>query len=367
MLVQKVDNGNRSAFARRVDLTPGAISDMLGGRMSKPGFEVLQKIVLALPTINKNWLLLGEEEMFINNSPIGPPWDSRKAPNNWQGVEDPAPEYYGYLGNFPILTTKDNTIVPIVDADKRWHYSKRDKQNPPPPEFVKYYEPYESLSLPPSLLPAGRHMVFTVTEYSMEPTLTLEDYIVCSYVEPTDWKNISESAICTVVSKTHNNIIARVVVGPEENTIRCYFDNQSNQIRYHPVKFRIEDIEEIWSFAWRLTSSTENRLQKLQADLHSVREKVDRIFGTFRERLKEIIIGQMITENSQDFDAKDIANDNQVRAKYISEYGPIKDEAEYFTNMQPIILSLVRDLEPQVRAKMAAQPAMPKPRILGQD
>jgi transcriptional regulator with XRE-family HTH domain len=64
LLIRLFDNGNQAAFARRVKLIPSAISNIIGGRMNNPGFEAIQKIVKALPTLNRDWFLLGEGEML---------------------------------------------------------------------------------------------------------------------------------------------------------------------------------------------------------------------------------------------------------------------------------------------------------------
>jgi hypothetical protein len=342
-LIRKFDNGNRSAFARRVDLTPGTIADIVGGRFNKPRFEVLQKVFYALPNLNKDWLMFGEGPMTLDNEPVGPPWASRKAQHNQQGIEAPYREYYGYLGNYPILTTAENTVVPIIEARRRRDYLGYNNENPPASEDIKYYEPFESLSLPMSLIPSGEHRAFTVTDYRMEPILTLADYIICSRIQQDDWEDISESTICAVVSKTHSILIARITIHQKKNAIICSFENSSNN---YPIRIKFEDIEEIWSFMWRLTSTTESNFQSLQQEVSSIRRKVDRALGTFREQLRDVLTNRFTEEDlqSQQIDASILINDEQVRALYVNHYGPIESDEKYRANVHNTVTSLLFEL-----------------------
>ena len=68
VLVEVKEKGNKSSFARRLGVAPGVVSDILGGRKNKPGFDVLQKIALAYNDVNTSWLLLGEGEMFLSSA-----------------------------------------------------------------------------------------------------------------------------------------------------------------------------------------------------------------------------------------------------------------------------------------------------------
>lgn len=355
-LVQEIDGGNRSAFARRVDLSPGAVAEIVGGRLSKPGFEVLQKIVLALPNLNRDWLLLGEGEMLTDNAPLGPSWASQKAPKHWPDQVGPAPEHYGYLGNYPILTTSENTVVPVVKAYNRSHYAQRN-QSPASAEHAKYHEPYESLSLPASLLLPGRHMVFPVTDYSMEPTLMREDYILCSYVDSSEWKNISDATICAVISTTHSLLIKRISTELEEDTIRCFSDNR----RHYSVKLKVNDIQEIWSFTWRLSSFSDDPYKKfddraqiraLQTEVSKLRRRIEPLPNLVLEQLREIIVGQLVTERNLGEVSLDIANDKQVLRHYERERGPVEDHHEYVDDIQATLPELVRSLASVVNAKI---------------
>lgn len=51
-------------FAITSDISPSTLSNVLGGRRSNPSVEVLQKIKLAYPELNLNWLISGHGNMW---------------------------------------------------------------------------------------------------------------------------------------------------------------------------------------------------------------------------------------------------------------------------------------------------------------
>jgi transcriptional regulator with XRE-family HTH domain len=66
---------NPNSFADAIGVKGTVIYNILKGRKSKPSFEVLQKIILAYQTINANWLLNGDGEIWkkkANNHDIEP-------------------------------------------------------------------------------------------------------------------------------------------------------------------------------------------------------------------------------------------------------------------------------------------------------
>ncbi|PJJ59412.1 hypothetical protein [Hymenobacter chitinivorans] len=66
VLVDLKAKGNKSSFARHIGVAPSVVSDILGGRKNKPGFDILNKIASAYSDVNTSWLLLGEGEIFTS-------------------------------------------------------------------------------------------------------------------------------------------------------------------------------------------------------------------------------------------------------------------------------------------------------------
>lgn len=65
-LIEHFEGGNKSAFGRRVDMKSGVVGDLVGGRMNKPSFDALIKILEAYPSVSTDWLVLGRGPILRN-------------------------------------------------------------------------------------------------------------------------------------------------------------------------------------------------------------------------------------------------------------------------------------------------------------
>lgn len=61
---------NPYSFAEKIKVAPTIIYNIIGGRKSKPGFEVLEKIKRAYPEVNLNWLVTGKEQPLLDNDEV---------------------------------------------------------------------------------------------------------------------------------------------------------------------------------------------------------------------------------------------------------------------------------------------------------
>lgn len=59
-----------SQFADRIGVQRSSVSHVLSGR-NKPGFDFIQKILVAFPEINGDWLITGSGEMYKKKPPSG--------------------------------------------------------------------------------------------------------------------------------------------------------------------------------------------------------------------------------------------------------------------------------------------------------
>lgn len=67
-LVDHFCKGNKTAFGRAADIQSGVLAGIVGGRGSKPGFEILQKLLTAYPTVEPTWLLFGRGPMLAGEN-----------------------------------------------------------------------------------------------------------------------------------------------------------------------------------------------------------------------------------------------------------------------------------------------------------
>lgn len=61
--VEVLCDGNKSEFCRRIGRPAQAIKDIIGGKRSAPGYELIYDILASDLGISPNWLLLGEGAM----------------------------------------------------------------------------------------------------------------------------------------------------------------------------------------------------------------------------------------------------------------------------------------------------------------
>ena len=62
--VDTLCEGNKSEFCRRIGRPAQAIKDIVGGKQSAPGFDLIYDILSSDLGISPNWLMLGEGRMF---------------------------------------------------------------------------------------------------------------------------------------------------------------------------------------------------------------------------------------------------------------------------------------------------------------
>ena len=68
---QLVDTvGTKNSFSKAIDVNPSVIGNIVGRRLSKPSFEVIEKIIQKFPDLSLDWLILGKGEMWKPTNPI---------------------------------------------------------------------------------------------------------------------------------------------------------------------------------------------------------------------------------------------------------------------------------------------------------
>lgn len=71
-IVNKLFNGNVSAFCRATNIPQPTLKDIVSGRMNKPSYSVLEKILdVNGLNISAEWLLRGSGDMTNNKQIIG--------------------------------------------------------------------------------------------------------------------------------------------------------------------------------------------------------------------------------------------------------------------------------------------------------
>jgi hypothetical protein len=58
---------NKNSFSIKIGVDSTVIHNIVGGRLTKPSFEVLEKILLANDNINLEWLILGKGDQIFKD------------------------------------------------------------------------------------------------------------------------------------------------------------------------------------------------------------------------------------------------------------------------------------------------------------
>lgn len=64
-MIDTLCNGNKSEFCRRIGKDNSAVKDIVGGKNTLPGFELLYSVLSSDLGISPNWLMLGVGPMLV--------------------------------------------------------------------------------------------------------------------------------------------------------------------------------------------------------------------------------------------------------------------------------------------------------------
>ena len=99
------------------------ISHIISGR-SKPGYDLLRKILLSFPQINPDWLLLDDETMYrsdetpIREQPVSPDLFTAESATSEQPSVDAVDPHRIASGDFRNMTSSTVQRIIIVYSDR---------------------------------------------------------------------------------------------------------------------------------------------------------------------------------------------------------------------------------------------------------
>lgn len=82
ILISHFCKGNKTAFGRETNTLPGVLASIIGGRKSKPSFELLERILTRYPEINAGWLLMGTNNMILGEPTLSELEEGEDAPDS---------------------------------------------------------------------------------------------------------------------------------------------------------------------------------------------------------------------------------------------------------------------------------------------
>lgn len=337
-LIDHFAHGNKSAFGRAADLPSALLASIVGGRQSKPSFEVVQRLLTAYPTVEPTWLLFGQGPMLTGSpAPVG--------------------KYSGSVGQVPVLSTQDDVPVVIFKDRQLKYFFKRHEEFKP--ELVTYYEEdaLQSISFPRNLLGNGFYYGFPVMNSMMEPLLEYGDIVIAKQISRENWFQIARNSIIIITAKSQSYLIGRFGFNENRSVVNLSFDEKA----WSGISLPIDDVYEIWEFKW-LLSSHNDKLSKatsatqlakvFQQRIEEINsKKVEQPIGSYQERLRHIILSNGLQKGMWPGDHIDLANDKEVIKLFESKNGAIDDHQKYLDNMVVIIDSIIQEINESPMSK----------------
>lgn len=226
-------------FATSLDYAPQSLNEILKQKRDVT-IELCRKAICKYK-INAHYLFCGKGDMFLDENRLDKPILTvvTDRENNEQIVHVPIAAQAGYGGN-------------VTD--------------------VSYFEELPSFNLPNFRHRGGTHRCFDISGESMEPTMYSGDQVVCSFVDPQDWKrNLKEHNIYVVVS--HNDVVVKRINNhiETEGYIELISDNED----YQPYTLQAEEIVEIWLVRTKISAvlpAKHSARQSVSQDLDQLKD-----------------------------------------------------------------------------------------------
>lgn len=253
MLVEALANGNEKKFAESIGVKPAVINNYTTGKQqSKPGFEVLSKILEKYPQTNIDWLITGFGTMLKTDK---------------------------QNGRFQVIVstqdTNGNLVVPVINRKAAANYLTGHQTQ-------EYFEQLDTINLPTSFKKGVQSYALQVSGDSMQPTLFDGDLVICSLCEPSDWEYVSDGEVCVVVSEK----------GLQVKRVKNQLRNQQNMVfisdnkLHRPFIMHAEEIQQLWTVNYKLSSKLSdegiedesNNVENRVSILENKVEKLERRF-----------------------------------------------------------------------------------------
>ncbi len=113
-----------------------------------------------------------------------------------------------------------------------------------------FFQEMFTFSLPGFGFNTSTHRCFDVSGDSMEPSITSNDQLICSFVDPDLWLTNIRNNMVYVIVTTNSVFVKRVSKHPHDyESIILMSDNKF----YEPFQLKFNDIKEIWTVKLKLS------------------------------------------------------------------------------------------------------------------
>jgi phage repressor protein C with HTH and peptisase S24 domain len=264
-LIDFFEAGNKSAFGRNVDMKSGVVGDLVGGRLNKPSFDALLKILKAYPAVNTEWLVLGRGEPIKLSTDAQPQkTSSYKELQTGQRLR--------------VLTVQvgpDNEEnIEFVSQRAAAGYAKGGFMEQ---DFIAQLPHFR---LPDAAYRNGSFRCFQVGGESMQSTLYNGDWVICRYIEEPA-RDIRDNRVYVVV--TEEDVRVKRVLNRLNDPNRANLALQSDNAAF-PVDFVGSDqVREVWEAVGRLSRQFVNPRYDVDLVISRHNAEIAELFGMVRD------------------------------------------------------------------------------------
>ena len=186
---------NKRRFSQMTGISSSVISNMTGGRENFPSFDVLQKILASLPSINPDWIIFGTGSMLRNES-------ENPLPSINQDCNGSPYYNVDFIGGFDILFN-DQTINP---------------------DFYINYPPYNKEGV----------VWVNLTGHSMEPELSNGDIIALKPMN-TSIEYLPTNEIYAIITEDYRTV-KRIELSDRAGFVRLIPSNKEFKTQEIPIQ-----------------------------------------------------------------------------------------------------------------------------------
>ena len=219
IIINSVYNGNQSAFAKAIGVTPTVIANVVGARQGKPSFDVISKIC-ANANISAEWLLTGNGDMLKPTTEESQVTTQPSTPT----AKDRLPEAFRCLD--PLHSTQE--LIPLVTPKVAAGFGSAD--------FVIAKSDVKEYYVIPKWKRQRVDFMIEVTGDSMQPKYNAGDIVGCTIIHNSGFIQWNRPHV--IATREQGLLIKRLMPGTTANSLSAVSENT----QYPPFDIPKEEI-----------------------------------------------------------------------------------------------------------------------------
>lgn len=272
----------KGVSTRAFELSIGASNGMIGRAVLKGtdiNAEWLSKIIDAYPDVNADWLLTGEGEIFKTKSTEKViKSNDNLNDNQFDNKRKVQKKLSNYEPQIITLDRSDIKLVPIVDITSA---AGDGACNP------DYSDKIGDVALPANLLKHGVHECVGIRGESMLPTLQSGGYIIHRLLDRSEWEDIKNERVYTVVDREGLARTKRLRNRLREGGFLVLTSDNPDKATYPNLNLYADEIHCIFEVEWYLSAKIPNIHDAYYSRMQGMIDDIDDLKAAMAKLLKK--------------------------------------------------------------------------------